>query len=138
MIQKEYIFSMASILTIHSVCFRGATKSFQPFWEGRKLTQKCRYRWLYAFKSDKSQTANAAVVAQEPVSEGLYNIIDLCYSHIYLLGSRNARKRKLILSIGGTLTIVSETKTNLVIKQVFRRRTRKSYSNVDLTSGTNI
>ena len=63
MIRKEYIFSVASISTIHLVCFRSVTKSFRLFWEGRTLTQKCRDRWLYALKSDKSQTANAAVVA---------------------------------------------------------------------------
>ena len=100
-IQKEYIFS----LTIHSVFFLSVTKSFRPFWDGRKLTQKCRYRWLCALKSDKSQKANVAVFAQKPVNKSLYNIIDLCYSHIYLLGSRNARKRELI-SIGGTIMVI--------------------------------
>ena len=64
--------------------FLSITKSFRPFWDGRKLTQKCRYRWFCAVKSDKSQKANVAVFAQEPVDKSLYNIIDLCYSHIYL------------------------------------------------------
>ena len=85
--------------------FLSVTKSFRPFWDGRKLTQKCRYRWLYALKSDKSQKADVAVFAQKPVDKSLYNIIDLCYSHIYLLGSRNARKRELI-SIGETIMVV--------------------------------
>ena len=39
------------------------TKSFRPIWEGRTLTQKCRDRWFNALKNDKSQKANADVVA---------------------------------------------------------------------------
>ena len=60
----------------------------------------------------------------------------MSYSHIYLLGSKNARKREHI-SIGGTTTINSKIrKKKVAIKQVLRRRTRKSYSNGDITSST--
>ena len=60
MIRKEYIASMAQ----YSLgLFRSTTKSFRPIWEGRTLTQKCRDRWFNALKNDKSQKANADVVA---------------------------------------------------------------------------
>ena len=61
MIRKEHTLPLWH--SIHLVCFRSATKSFRPIWEGRTLTQKCRDRWFNALKNDKSQKANADVVA---------------------------------------------------------------------------
>ena len=56
MIWKKYIFSVASILTIQWVCFQSATKSFRPVWEGRRLAQKCKDRWLDAMLKKVTKT----------------------------------------------------------------------------------